>query len=212
MFLRLFILMFSSINVGEAIAERASTVAEVKMSYCFQKREDFLLSLGGGGFTSTLPTCHAQGWREVSWFSRGCGWGRGCVGTTHTGCRTGTHWPGQTKTATWTHCKAKTHSRHGLCFMLQCVLGLPALVGPFRGEFVAAAAVWGVAKGPIRGGGTRPGPYNTTTGPDDLKGPIRCFVGTTLARKVTAHPFNDLFHHFVLKLWKKREFSDVGRS
>lgn len=47
MFLRLFILTFSSINVGEGIAERASTVVEVKMSYCFQKREDFLLSLGG---------------------------------------------------------------------------------------------------------------------------------------------------------------------
>lgn len=30
-----------------------------------------------------------------------------------------------------------------------CVLRLPALVGPFRGEFVAAAAVWGVAKGSI---------------------------------------------------------------
>lgn len=61
MLLRLFLLMFSSINVGEAIAERASTVAEVKMSYCFQKREDFLLSLGGGGVYLNSPDMPCSG-------------------------------------------------------------------------------------------------------------------------------------------------------
>lgn len=43
-------------------------------------------------FTSALPTFRAPGWTEASWFSRGCGWGRGCVCTSHTGCRTGTRW------------------------------------------------------------------------------------------------------------------------
>lgn len=84
--------------------------------------------------------------------------------------------------------------------ILKWVPCLPALVGPFRGEFVAAAAVWGVAKGSIRGGGARPGPYRTATSSTGLKGSIRCFVGTTLARKVTAHPFHYLFHHLIFKL------------
>lgn len=165
--------MFSSINVGEAIAERASTVAEVKMSYCFQKREDFLLSLGGGGGLPQLSR-HAMlrdGERCLGSHEVVAGVVAVSAQLTQDAGRAHTDRDKQ-KTATWTRCKAKTHSRYGLCFILQCVLGLPALVGPFRGEFVAAAAVWGVAKGPIRGGGTRPGPYNATAGPDDLKGPV----------------------------------------
>lgn len=92
---------------------------------------------------------------------------------------------------------------------------LPAFVRPFRGEFVATAAVWGVAKRPVWGGGACSGPQGTATSPADSTSPtdstspnspirsIRTFMGTTLARKVGAHPFHDLFHYLILKLKKK---------
>lgn len=81
----------------------------------------------------------------------------------------------------------------------------PALVGPLRGEFVAAAAVRGVAEGPVRAGGTRPGPYGSTHGPRGLLGPVGGFVGAALAREVAAHPLDHLLHHLVLKLCRKKK-------
>lgn len=66
-----------------------------------------------------------------------------------------------------------THILQNLSSSTEDVSCLPALVGPFRGELVAAAAVWGVAKGSIRGGGAWPGTDRTGVTPAGLKVPIR---------------------------------------
>lgn len=79
---------------------------------------------------------------------------------------------------------------------------LPAFVCPFRGEFVAAAAVWGVPKWSIWGGRARLGPHYAANGASRLLGPIGRFVGTALPREVTAHPLHHLLHHLIFKLRK----------
>ena len=91
----------------------------------------------------------------------------------------------------------------GTCLRMHCLNALPAFVGSFGGEFVAAAAVWGVAKRSIRGGGARSGPHRTSTGPTGLLKPVGGFVGTTLTREVVAHPFHHLLHNFIFKLGLK---------
>lgn len=89
-----------------------------------------------------------------------------------------------------------------MLWWLELISCIPAFVGSFRGEFVAAAAVWGVAKGSVRGGGAWFGSHNTANSPNCLRGTFRGFVGTTLDRKVAAHSFYYLLYHLILKLWK----------
>lgn len=153
--------------------------------------------------TSTLPTCRARGWTGASWFSRGCGWGRGYVCTSHTGCRTGTRWQRTCDTRmTWGTQKlfilaANEEQTRGSTNGHQ-----PALVGAVRGEFVAAAAVGSVAQGSVGGGRTRQGAHNSARSATGFKVPIRRFVSATLAGEVAAHPLHYLFHHLIFKLQK----------
>lgn len=191
------------------------------------------------GFTLILLTSRAQGWREASWFSQGCGLGHGCVGTSHTGCRTGTRWQRKelVKRLTLTGsllkaaCRLEKRQHHHLLirryldwtllFKTACFLKLdhsqrphsiPAFVGPFRGGFVTAAAVWGVPEWSIWGGGAWPGSHYTATSPNGLRGHIRRFMGTALPREVAAHPFHDLLHHLVFKLGQLKGLIYVSGS
>lgn len=77
---------------------------------------------------------------------------------------------------------------------------LPALVSSFRGEFVAAAAVGGVAEWFVWGGGTWPGAYWTVAQPAGLEVLVGWLVGATLTGKVAAHPLHHLFDHLIFEL------------
>lgn len=169
-----------------------------------------------GGLTSTLPTCRARGWTGVSWFARGCGWGRGYVCTSHTGCRTDTRWQRTWDTRmTWgtqklnasVHFSCKQGTNSGSKSEHQ-----PALVGAVRGEFVAAAAVRSVAEGAVGGGRTRQGAHDSAGSAAGFKVPVRRFVSATLAGEVAAHPLHYLFHHLIFKLEKILIRLNVNRN
>lgn len=115
-----------------------------------------------GRFTSALLTFHALGWTAVSWFSQGCDWGHGYVCTSHTGCRTGTHWNQQEQKEALKICTEK-ENKYNRIHWLKLLSSPPALVGSFRGEFVAAAAVGGVAEWSVWGGRAWPRTYWAVT-------------------------------------------------